>query len=275
LEKSPSEAQPSTYRLRRRTPGTFVLVPFLKQGRSIRCQGQLEAATAQILTGCPLVREIQEQPLAIWYAWREETGAISLLDSPPTKAFRKSNRCSYIVPDFLVTMQSEAKRLIEVKPSAKLGRPLVERKLSVARRYAERHGWTFHVVTERSLFAGPLLANVRLLNRFRRLPVDPLSASRIETAVAQSPLTIGELLYCVATAMDASLAKATILHLIATERLAVDLRHAPISTDTLLYPGGAFLWDPFDSVWGPSGSSTNGCFASSANSVPSSSSPKR
>ena len=46
--------QISTFKLRRRTPGTYVLVPYPKQGRSIRCQGQLEAATAQILAACPL-----------------------------------------------------------------------------------------------------------------------------------------------------------------------------------------------------------------------------
>lgn len=264
----------STFRLRKRTPGTFVLVPFPKQGRSIRCQGQLEAATAQILIACPLVREVQEQPLAIWYAWSEKTGAITVLDGPPMTAFRKANRCSYIVPDFLVTMQSGAKHLIEAKPSAKLGRPLVERKMSVARLYAKCHGWTFHIVTERELFSKPLLANVRLLNRFRQLQTDPLHVNRIETAVASQPTSLGELLRCVATEAEAQIVKATVLHLIAVEQLAIDPRFTPITTDTQLYPGGACPWDPFDSVWEPSGSATNGCFASSANSVPKNSLPQ-
>jgi hypothetical protein len=60
----------STFRIRRRTPGSFLLVPSLRQGRSIRCQGQLEAAAAVILAACPKVVHIQEQPLAIWYEWR-------------------------------------------------------------------------------------------------------------------------------------------------------------------------------------------------------------
>lgn len=264
----------STFKLRRRTPGTFVLVPFTKQGRSIRCQGQLEAATAQILAGCPLVREIQEQPLAIWYAWSEETGVIIHLDGPPTKAFRKANRCSYIVPDFLVTMQNGARRLIEVKPSAKLGRPLVERKMSVARLYAERQGWTFYIVTERDLFSMPLLANVRLLNRFRQLQAEPQHVNRIETIIAREPRSLGELLRCISTEADMPFVKATVLHLISVERLAIDPRFNPITIDTQLYPGGACPWDPFDSVWGPSGFATNGCFASSANSVPKNSSPQ-
>ena len=48
-------AKQSTFRLRRRTPGSFLLVPCPKQGRSIRCQGQLEAAAATILVSCPAV----------------------------------------------------------------------------------------------------------------------------------------------------------------------------------------------------------------------------
>ena len=44
--------------------------------------GQLEAAAAVILANCPLVEAIQEQPLQIWYVWREtESGLeIRLLD---------------------------------------------------------------------------------------------------------------------------------------------------------------------------------------------------
>jgi hypothetical protein len=45
--------RPSTFHLRRRTPGSFLLVPFPQMGRSIRCQGQLEAAAVQILALCP------------------------------------------------------------------------------------------------------------------------------------------------------------------------------------------------------------------------------
>ena len=101
-------------------------VPAPRLGRSIRCQGQLEAATAQILAACPKGRNIQEQPLAIWYAWCQATNDITILDGPPTKAFRKTHCSSYIVPDFLIAMQCGAQRLIEVKPSSKLGRPLVQ-----------------------------------------------------------------------------------------------------------------------------------------------------
>ena len=262
----------STFQLRRRTPGTFVLVPFPRQGRSNRCQGQLEAAAVQILAASPRVTEILEQPLAVWYAWDEATGAITLLDGAPDKAFRKRHRVSYVVPDFLVKLDDGARHLVEVKPADKLGRPLVQRKLTVAALAAEKHGWTYHVVTQRHLYRGPLLANVRLLTRFR-ISVPPAAlVERIESVVSQRPTTIEAVI--MECGCDPAEVRATSLHLAAVGRLALDPRFEALSNRTVLYPGGSLLWDPFDSVWEPSGFATNGPSASSANSVPKNSLPK-
>ncbi len=169
----------STFRLRRRTPGSFVLVPFPKGGRSIRCQGQLEAAAAVILANCPLVAAIHEQPFQIRYAWHETKSGLEIRLLDQQNAARPSApwRCTYIVPDFLVTMTVGRRHLVEVKPSSKLGRLDVQRKLSVARRYAEGQGWTFHVVTEVELRRGSLISNPwpqadrRGLSNTRRPPV--------------------------------------------------------------------------------------------------------
>ena len=84
-------------------------------------------------------------------------------------------------------LHSGAQHLIEVKPSAKLARPDVQRKLSVARQFAERQGWSFHVVTERELTVGPLLNNVRLLNRFRCVSVPVEMTRRAQELVAGQP----------------------------------------------------------------------------------------
>ena len=273
MTDSPFPDRPSTFSLRRRTPGTFVLVPCLKQGRSIRCQGQLEAAAAQILTACPLVQQIEEQPLSIWYAWKEESDEILLLDGPPTKELRTQRRCSYIVPDFLVTMQSGTKRLIEVKPSAKLDRIDVRRKLAVGRLFAESRNWSFQVITECELYSKPLLSNIRLLNRFRHTALDGKDLAILEAQVTRQTTTLAELMNSF-PCLSASDVKTAALHLVAVGRLDLDLTTAPISDVTQLYPGGTCRWDPFDSVWGPSGSTTNGCIASSANSIPAPSSPK-
>ena len=144
MSADPRNQVVSTFHLRRRTPGSFLLVPCPRQGRSIRCQGQLEGAAAAILVACPMVAHIQEQPLTIWYQWREQgnTLHIELLQAAPDVRPRKEANagCSYIVPDFLVEMASGQKRLVEVKPSDRLAKPLAQRKLSVARQYAATEG---------------------------------------------------------------------------------------------------------------------------------------
>ncbi len=260
----------STFRLRRRTPGSFVLVPFPKGGRSIRCQGQLEAAAAVILANCPLVTAIHEQPLQIWYAWREtESGLeIQLLDHQNAARPSAPWRCTYIVPDFLVRMTADVTRLIEVKPFDKLPKPDVQRKLSVARCFAEQNGWSFHVLTERELRQGPLLGNLRLLSRYRRLIADASLLDAIPALVAQQPTSLGNLCAHFMSPDRLHEVRTAVLHLVVTGRLDIDPRLEPISNSTLLHPGGSISWEPFDSVWGPSGSRTVEPFASSANSVP-------
>ena len=264
----------STFRLRRRTPGSFVLVPFPKGGRSIRCQGQLEAAAAVILANCPLVTAIHEQPLKIHYSWSRNAGSseICLLEGSPTPAQRKGCQCSHIVPDFLVTMTNGRKRLIEVKPSSKLVRPDVQRKLHVARTFAEQQGWTFHVVTEVELRRGSLISNLRLLSRYRRLIAEPAVLAFVEESVTAGASTFGDTLHQSATSANKTDVRTALLHLIASGRLDVDLLSVPISDNSILYPGGSISWEPFDSVWGPSGSSTDGLSGSSANLAPTSSS---
>jgi hypothetical protein len=273
MEEAAKPAQLSTFRLRKRTPGTFVLVPFPKQGRSIRCQGQLEAAAARILAACPLVATIEEQPRAIHYSWSDETGEIALLHGPPTKEFRQKNRCSYVVPDFLVSFVCGRKRLVEIKPSHKLVRPLTQRKLQVARHFAAAQGWTYHVVTERELLVGPLLSNVRLLGRFRQLQVDPTLLRRIENFVTVDGMAVTALSRSL-DSFELSSVRAAVFHLVAVERLSLDVMQEPISDSTLIYPERRCLWDPFVSAWEPSGCTTNGIIASSANPIPTRSSPK-
>lgn len=260
----------STFRLRRRTPGTFVLVPFPKGGRSIRCQGQLEAAAAVILANCPLVETIQEQPLQIRYAWRETPAGpeIRLLDQHNPARPTAPWRCTYIVPDFLVRMASGVTRLIEVKPFDKLPKPDFQRKLSVARRFAEQNGWSFHVLTERELRRGSLLGNLRLLSRYRRLVADASLLEMIPTFVAHQSASLADVCAHFLSPGRGQDVRAAILHLVAIARLDLDPRLEPISNSTLLHPEGSISWEPFDSVWGPSGSRTVEPSASSANSAP-------
>ncbi len=257
----------STFRLRRRTPGSFLLVPCPKQGRSIRCQGQLEGAAAVILAACPQVAHIQEQPLRIWYAWRgaELNVEIQLLENaPPSPRKReKGSGISYIVSDFLVEMADGRKRLVEVKPSRRLDQPIAQRKLAVGRSFAAQEGWTFHVVTEKQLFQGPLLDNVRLLNRYRQGRMDHELLERFVLQVPDRGIELSGLLSDEDPAQRAYL-RMHVFHLLANGRLTFDPYQRPLDDQTLILPGGVISWDPFDSLWAPSGSSTGGPGGSSA-----------
>jgi hypothetical protein len=261
--------QLSTFQLRRRTPGSFVLVPCPRIGRSIRCQGQLEAAAATILAACPAVVSIQEQPCSIWYTWRETSRGprIRLLpERPATPRQRRGHgRCSYIVPDFLVEMGNGRRRLVEIKPSRKLDRPLVRRKLQVAHACAAQNGWSFHVVSERALFDGPLLANVRLLGRYRRVDVSGELLDRVIGLVNSAPTTLADLSSQLRPWAAGQLIRTALFHLLTHERLACDLCAAPLGDQTKIYPGGTHPWDPFDSVWAPNDCSTDAPSKSSGN----------
>jgi len=258
---------PSTFRLRRRTPGSFLLVPCPRQGRSIRCQGQLEAAAAVILVACPRVAHVQEQPLSIWYVWRDKDASaqIQLLNGPPATPCRRTKDAgtSYIVPDFLVEMVDGRKHLVEVKPSGRMARPIVQRKLAVGRAFAAQEGWTFHLVTERRLFQGPLLDNVRLLNRYRRGCVDQRLLEQLVLQVPAGGIELGRLLGSDGPAQLGPL-RMHVFHLLATGQLSFNPCQQPLDESILIFPGGATSWDPFESVWAPSGSVTGAPTGSSA-----------
>jgi hypothetical protein len=269
-----SPAELSTFRLRRRTPGSFILVPCPQEGRSIRCQGHLEADAALILSACPCVARIQEQPLAIWYAWQATPQGfrIRLLSRPPERKPRSDDPVcvSYIVPDFLVSMVDGRQYLVEVKPSRRLDRPRVQRKLAVAQLFAQRQGWVFNLLTERELRTGPLLANLHLIRRYLQLRPDARLATQLELRVPESGVRIGDLLL---PAGETSSRYQHILHMLSLGQLTCAMHASPLDQQILLFPKGAIVWDPFVSLWAPSGCSASGPSGSSASSPATTSSP--
>lgn len=272
------ETNISTFRLRRRTPGSFLLVPCPKQDRAIRCQGQLEGAAATILAACPQVARIREQPFSVWYSWDTDKQGlqIDLLNRIPERRTRNTqlSGTSHIVPDFLVRMLNGSWRLVEVKPSQRLDRPVVQRKLAAARRLADQKGWTFHVVTEKELFqGGPLLANVRLINRYRQANLDEDDLNRLVHQVPPDGIQLSALFHGF-NPNDHGQVRMHVFHLLATGRLSFDPCTKPLDDRTLVFPKGVILWDPFDSLWAPSGSSTGGSGGSSVSSLPTASLPK-
>jgi len=223
------------------------------------------------------VVHVQEQPLAIWYAWQGTKAPveIKILDGPPPspRKRQKDAGTSYIVPDFLVEMTDGRRRLVEVKASRRLARPIVQRKLAVGRAFAASQGWTFHLVTERELIGGPLLDNVRLMNRYRIDRMDPRLLEQLVLQVPAGGIQLGRLLAGDEAAQRVQV-KVHVLHLLAVRRFSFDPRVRPLDDQTVIFPGGAILWDPFESPWGQSGSSTGNGGGSSVNWPQNVSSPK-
>ncbi|NQV23004.1 MAG: TnsA endonuclease N-terminal domain-containing protein [Rhodopirellula sp.] len=121
-------------------------MPSDREGRCIRCQGQLEAAAARVLVASPGVNALQEQPLQVWYERVPNHPEIRLITRTSNECRDLSNRHAtklrtYVVPDFLVRMQDGRLVLIEVKPSRKLDKPDIVRKLKVASLFAQSNGW--------------------------------------------------------------------------------------------------------------------------------------
>lgn len=266
----------STFRLRRRTPGSFVMVPCPKIGRSLRCQGQLERALAIVLAGCPVARQIQEQPMKIWYGWNESRQGtqIRLLEQEPkTRRDRTTGeRYSYVVPDFLVSMLDGTYLLIEVKPSRKLATEVVQRKLAVAATLAANREWSFHVVTERELFRTPLVRNLSFVARYRLFAENPAISAQLLHQVTEEGIQFGKLIGNSSCELLSSEQHA--LHLLASEQLSFDPVLQELTNSSRVYPKSVISWDPFDLAWASSFYSMDGPIVWSANSPTTATLPK-
>jgi hypothetical protein len=258
----------STFTLRRRTPGSFVLVPSDREGRCIRCQGQLEAAAARVLVTSPSVNALREQPLQVWYEHTTDHAEFRLITrtpnecrDPPVKHATKLR--TYLVPDFLVRMHDGRLVLIEVKAATKLDKPDIMRKLKVAALFAQSNGWQFHILTEHELTVEPLRTNVRLVSRHRRFVVPDEALDRLTASIAPTGRTVRKLSSEVG--LITSDIWPMVLHLLSRHRLSCDLVSQPLNAASTIYPKGAIEWDPFASAWAPSGSSMDGPGAWSGN----------
>ena len=205
--------------------------------------------------------------MSIWYQWRHDGSdlQVDLLENHEgLRARNETDRGrTYVVPDFLVDMFDGKSRLLEIKPSDRLVRPTLPRKLAAMRLFAEQRGWTFHLLTEKELICGPLLGNLRLIGRYRHARTDELLLEKLQRLVPEHGMPLAHVIRC---AEDSGVgnARVHVFHLIANGHLSLDPTQRTIDDQTLLYPEGVITWDPFASVWAPSGCSTGGPGAWSA-----------
>ena len=156
--------------------------------------------------------------------------------APDPRPRKEANAgCSYIVTDFLVEMTNGQKRLVEVKPSDRLTKPLAQRKLSVARQYAATEGWAFHLVTEKELLPGPLLSNVQLVGRYRQASTDAALLLTVQRLVSERGVPLADLCRQ-ADQSDLTRVRTHIFHLLAAGDLSFDPRQEPSQTRHLSIP---------------------------------------
>lgn len=60
----------------------------------------------------------------------------------------RSGRLRRYLPDFVVEFTDGRRALVEVKPSKRLNRPVVKKKLEAAREWCRAHGASLEVITE-------------------------------------------------------------------------------------------------------------------------------
>lgn len=118
----------------------------------------------------------------------------------------------------------------------------------MARLFADRHGWAFHVLTEREIRQGFLLANLRLLRRYRLLPADRPLTELLATQVPPTGIRLGELIQRAGPVETAPTLYQQVLHLLCVGQFSFVPDLLPLDLNTLLFPKGAVSWDPF-ALW--------------------------
>ncbi len=96
-------------------------------------------------------------------------------------------------PDFLVHRAGE-QQLVECKPADALDHPHTQQQCALGEAWAAEHDCTFRLVTDEELRVGHVLANLKLLWRYSRWPLDAHAAATCLALVqAQPELTLAQL----------------------------------------------------------------------------------
>lgn len=151
--------------------GTF---PSLKLGRLVGYASSVERDFLFFAEFDRTVVQYQEQPFCL-------TGEL-----PDGSVHRYT-------PDFLVHRAGE-QQLVECKPADALDHPHTQQQCALGEAWAATHNCTFCLVTDEELRTGHMLANLKLLWRYSRWPLDSHAAATCLSLVeAQPDLALAQL----------------------------------------------------------------------------------
>jgi len=128
--------------------------PSKKNGRMIHWESQLERDAIYLFEFSPGVANYQEQPFKTHYT----------LDG----------RTRRYTPDFLVTLLTNERIVIEVKPAERLHDPSEQRRFGRIAGHLQQSEHPFQILTEQQIRQPQLLENLQLLHRYRGKRLTPL-----------------------------------------------------------------------------------------------------
>lgn len=112
----------------------------------------------------------------------------------PLRILASINQKSYsYTPDFLV-IRSERKYIVEVKPYDFLDEYNTKLKALIGQAYAEKEGLIFKIVTDKDIYEGSFLYNIKLLHRYKRVYTPLPIVHKISRIIdAENSITLEEL----------------------------------------------------------------------------------
>lgn len=124
--------------------------PSIKTGRMVYWESLNEEGYYRILDFDPQVTNYQEQPFKIVYIY-------------------DGKKHTY-TPDVYV-VRKDIRQVVEVKPETELNNTENLIKFEAAKEYCYEQGLEFKVVTDKQIFKGELVANLKLLYRYARVRI--------------------------------------------------------------------------------------------------------
>ena len=182
-----------------------------------------------VLTGAAEHESALERDFVTLATFADPHAAIT--SQPVTIRFDDGGKPRRYTPDFLVRWSDGRSELVEVKYRTDLRALWKQLRpgFAAARAWADGHGASFRIATERSIRV-PRLENAKRLIPLRRSGLDPATAERaLRAARSLSAPNFGRIVE--GMGCDRAVALGVVWRLIAQGRLSVDL-NAPIRLDT-------------------------------------------
>lgn len=194
------------------------IYPSKKMQRNIQFESLLERDYIFLLEYDYDIQEYREQPVTIEYKF--------------------NNRIYKYTPDFEIIMNNGQKRLVEVKPYEKLKQILNDKKkrlkYDAAYTFCQKEGFEFIIVTDKDIWEGNLLNNIKYLQFYSNIIVPEFFRKLIKYYLIDNGPTELNKVISVYHQYDKGIVKQYILSLVYNHFLNVDME-SEIDKNCIVY----------------------------------------